>query len=561
MKSAGNFKKVARYAHPVLYLLLPLFALYSSNPGQVLPGNLIRPALLFMIVAMVTGTLLYFATRRNVSRTALCISLFFFAFTSFDLCDMLFASLERLVYWCHALAFRSFPPGSLIPGDRSVWLLGLWSVLTLALFYFCLRIRRDITSVVWLGGVALIILPFGKIIVNEVARYSSYIAIQQTNNKVPSIRTANPPDLYVIVLDTYGRQDILKSMYDLDNEPFLKALESRGFLIARHSRANYIQTPLAIAATLNLDYLPTNPNGSWSTVSPSIDRNQIAALLKQQSYRFLSIPTGFDPTATPSADKILDDHGGLTPWLMPSLTQFEEILLTKTPLSTIPRTDTNSFSLHRKRILGAFDYLGEVASLPYPKFVFAHILAPHPPFVFCADGNPCAPVGQTIFTIEDASSYHEPHDIYKAGYAGQVQFVNKRILASLDAIQAKATRPYVIVLMGDHGARCLTDWGSRENTDVHEAFSNLFAVYTPPDKGATQTPSLLVRRMKGVITPITGLRLVLNEQFGTNYPDLPDRSFYSTMGTPLLFNEVTADLDVVPEKLPQLRGDSSSVAN
>lgn len=547
MKPARNIgRTVIRYAHPVVYMLFPVLALYSSNLGQVLPGNLLRPAFLFLLAGLVLGMFLYFVTGRNVARAALGVSLFYFTFTSFDLCGVIFDALSQTYYWCYAWVFSSGSEGFLSREERNLFLLGMWAGLTFVSFYLGLRTRRDVTPIAWIAGLALIAQPLWNTGLGEVGRLRTDRAAKRENHSLPSPRNVDSPDLYVIVLDTYGRQDVLKSMYGLDNEPFLRSLTERGFLVARQSRANYIQTPLAIAAALNMDYLaPVETGGSWSQVSPSIDHNRIAAVLKQQGHRFISIPTGFDPTATPSADVILADLGGATPWLTPSLTQFEEILLGKTPLSVIPRTDTNGFGLHRKRILGAFDYLGEAASLPYPKFVFAHILSPHPPFVFCADGTPCAPVGQKIFTIEDASSYHEPHDVYRKGYAGQVQFVNRRILASLDAIQAKATRPYVIVLMGDHGARCLTDWASRDNTDVHEACANLFAVYCPPGQTRPGGFPKLSRRMRNVVTPVTGLRLVLNTYFGTDYPDLPDRSFYSTMDQPLRFEEVTQDLNTM----------------
>ena len=40
----------------------------------------------------------------------------------------------------------------------------------------------------------------------------------------------------------------LRETYGYDNEPFLEALEERGFTVARHAHANYIKTPLSLAA-------------------------------------------------------------------------------------------------------------------------------------------------------------------------------------------------------------------------------------------------------------------------------------------------------------------------
>ena len=52
-------------------------------------------------------------------------------------------------------------------------------------------------------------------------------------------------------LDRAGRD------YDFDNEPFLTALEERGFHVARHAHANYIKTPLSLVSSLNMDFLDT----------------------------------------------------------------------------------------------------------------------------------------------------------------------------------------------------------------------------------------------------------------------------------------------------------------
>ena len=53
------------------------------------------------------------------------------------------------------------------------------------------------------------------------------------------------------MLDAYARQDTLASM-GLDNEPFLAALEARGFDVYRDSRSNYTWTSSTLASMLNL---------------------------------------------------------------------------------------------------------------------------------------------------------------------------------------------------------------------------------------------------------------------------------------------------------------------
>jgi hypothetical protein len=381
------------------------------------------------------------------------------------------------------------------------------------------------------------------------------------------------PDLYVIVLDAHGRQDVLQERYGVDAEPFLAALEARGFRVARRSRANYMQTSLAIPAALNLDYLP-HLHGGTAPGEPAgdgcaartewTDRNRLAALLRARGgFKFVSIPTGYAPTATPSADLLLDgaagggdgSGAGFTAAYQaavgtPYATEFEDLLIRQTPLSALFRRHDpfraggRKVAGRRALLLGAFSRVGEAAALTYPKFVFAHIVAPHPPFVFTADGG--MPAADQPTSEGDATDYAGSPDAYREGYAGQVRFIDRQALWAVDAILKSGKRPSVIVLMSDHGPRSGTDWHSAEKTDTHELMSNLLAVYAPDPAsgvpGAAKVENLRAG-LDGVITPVNALRLVADAYYGADLPRLPDRSYYSTTSAPCTFVDVTPSLD------------------
>ena len=72
------------------------------------------------------------------------------------------------------------------------------------------------------------------------------------------------------------------------------------------------------------------------------------------------------------------------------------------------------FERHGDLALFQLRQVQRLASAPGPKFVFAHILLPHDPYVFRADG--------TRYTEE------EVRDMDEAGlYAGRLRFLNRRI--------------------------------------------------------------------------------------------------------------------------------------
>jgi hypothetical protein len=139
-----------------------------------------------------------------------------------------------------------------------------------------------------------------------------------------------------------------------------------------------------------------------------------------------------------------------------------------------------------------------MASVSGPKLVFAHVLVPHLPFVFNADGS----VQQDENYYRDSSNPIND-DYYQKGYTAQIQFINSRILPILKMIINESRVPPVIILQGDHGVR-----------DFNRP-AILNAYYLP---GAAQ-------QLYPTITPVNTFRLVLDQYFGAHYGLLQDMSY------------------------------------
>ena len=541
-------RKIARLriglknAHPLLFVLAPVLTVYSLNTSDLVPLDCVRPALLLLAVLLALAPLVYRLAARGVERTAWVLSLAAILFFCGQQYRFVVDGGIGGSFWLVDMATGSVPATSPLGDAREAVIITLWLVILFFAGRTLLRTRRDPTAVFWIAGVALVVPAIYRVADAQATHRSAVAEAIAMNARIaPQRKTASAPDLYVIVLDAYARQDVLHDIYGVDNEPFLSALEKRGFTVARKSRANYPHTVLALTAALNLDYLPSDvPGGNRVSLQPRIDHNRIAALLRARGFRFVSIPTGFGLTAAPSADLLLDAPKKAPPRIPPFPTPLESLLLQNTPFAFHNQPLRQGFDDHRARILAAFAHLPDAAALPYPKFVFAHILVPHPPFVFDADGKPVQPEGQSTFGLGDASNYHGTRAMYRRGYASQIGFVNRETLAALDAMRRASKRPSVIVVMGDHGARSHTDWSSLARTDVHEAFSNLFSVSLPP--GDAVGAASVRARLSGTVTPITGLRAVMDVYYGAGLPDLPDRSFYSSLAKPLKFEEVTNEL-------------------
>lgn len=522
-----------RYATPIaLACAYPVLSAWTVNRAELPATLLLRPLLTTFGVGFLLCLMLLPFTKRSGARLGVTAALILLLLFSFDIATHYVApSLRMGIAYSNVAIDASW--------DYAISLV-LLALALLSALLFGLRFGSQQRVEQLLSGVT--IFTAVQLAFCLPALRQSRVSVSPTALALPqpvlpaSAPSKSPlPDLYCIVLDAYGRQDVLQALFGIDNEPFLKALEQRGFFVARKSRANYLQTPLALAAALNLDYLPAFlPQGrSQEDASHLLDKSRTAALLRKEGFRYLSVPTGVVQTAIESADLTLDQFDGV----VATLTPLDRLVIQKTPLAFLLVNENAAFDEHRARLLSALEKnLPAAAALPYPKFVFAHILAPHPPFVFGPNGEARIP-DRAAFTIGDATDYGKrgSHEIYRKSYADQLTFLNQKVLESLDAIKKNQTRPAVIVLMGDHGSRMETDWKSLERTNLKEPFANLMAVATP-DGGAGAL-------LGDSVSSINVFRLLLTRYYNQNFPRLPDRSYYSTLEKPFALTDVTDKTD------------------
>jgi hypothetical protein len=166
--------------------------------------------------------------------------------------------------------------------------------------------------------------------------------------------------------------------------------------------------------------------------------------------------------------------------------------------------------LFRERTLFALDKLDDLSYIQGPKFVFVHLIVPHPPYVFGPTGGPVAPAAVgTTKTQEGAAHYRD-----------QVIYINSRMMEIIPQIIANSSRPPIILIQGDHGPTVASSPRAR--------MSNLSA-YFLPGLDASVYPT---------ITPVNTFRVVFNEYFGQNLKLLEDVSLYSDYTDPFNFRVI-----------------------
>ena len=357
--------------------------------------------------------------------------------------------------------------------------------------------------------------------------------------QVASVASVEPrPDIYYIILDAYGRADILQTIYEFDNSSFLDALKARGFYIAEEASSNYIQTMLSLSSSLNMDYIQSlKADGAdienRGDLISILENSKVRSILAQNGYQTVSFRNEYKATM-PNANIYYDDSE--TGFLYP-VSAFESILIDHTMarvLTVLPAFHKAliemPYDTHRHYILSSFSMLQKTPLLDGDYFIYAHIIAPHPPFVFDENGVPLP--HNEPFKLADANHFIKDHSRknYIAGYRQQIQYVNTLVLETVDIILNQSKTPPIIILQGDHGPGAYLHWGSLEKTLPAERFSMLNAYYFPDQDYSRLYPS---------ISPINSFRVILDQFFGGDYALLPDQHYYSPWGYPFDFTEVT----------------------
>jgi phosphoglycerol transferase MdoB-like AlkP superfamily enzyme len=124
-------------------------------------------------------------------------------------------------------------------------------------------------------------------------------------------------------------------------------------------------------------------------------------------------------------------------------------------------------------------------------------MMPHYPYYYDKNGNE--------FPFE---LLIEGNQVNQHNYIEYLQYSNKKLLELVDHILKNSSTPPLIILMGDHGFRHIS-----EAIDPKYYFCNLVSVHLPGNNYKAFTDSL---------TNVNLLRTVLNTSFGQRLPYLKD---------------------------------------
>ena len=506
--------------HPFLFALYPVLALLAVNARDVPLPTALRPIVVSLTLACLLLGLTRLLLRRRTEAAVL---------TS--------ATLLLIFAYGHVYALlRTVPTlGPAIGHHRylaAVWVI-LWAATAGTLARH--RVRPSLTRVLNLMGLLLVGLALVPSIVVFAGERSGQASSTpgRTSDLGLSLPPGEPaPDVYYIILDAYTRADVLQQVFGYDNRPFLERLEALGFRVAADSRSNYALTRLSLPSSLNMDYLeeigpaldPQAADAAW--LDQAAKYGDVRVALEDLGYRIVAVESAYGMTDWIDADVYLTRRpqalanagavGEMTPF---------EVLLLQTSIGRLildGRTRLNAMlpwkiegphEQHRERILFALTALEEMPGVPGPKFVFVHIMSPHPPYAFTADGGIA---GESDFFSLNLESESPTADT-RQGYRDQITYLNTRILQAVETILDESATDPIIVIQGDHGALGVSSEDRMKILNVY---------YFPEDGG---------RRVYDAISPVNTFRLIFSQYFGADLALLEDRSTYSPVDHPFQF--------------------------
>jgi hypothetical protein len=474
--------------HPILFAAYAVLFLYSANLDEVLPVDAAAP-LARAVVAAAALTAVLALVLRDVRKGAIVASAIVITFFGFG----------------HVAGFLA----GLGLGDAAQ--LGAWGIVVIATFIFAARATSRVPSATAglnVFAIILVVIAAATILPYEISR-AGREPLSHAPAVLAGIGAAPERDIYFLIFDRYGSADAIQRRFDITDNDLYGWLAERGFQVPANPHANYRATDFSLAATLNMQYLDDltrqvgRDSGDRTPAQNLLRDHEVGRFLKSQGYRYYEIASWYGPTRSIA---IVDENlvSGVS-------SEFETVLNDTTILPAIDRlrgvvsAEPTFRDRHREGVLFGFRELRRVATAPGPKFVFAHILLPHDPYVFKADGSP----------LSEAEAKAAPEARL---YADQLAYANSQIKDIVGYLLdgPEETRP-IVIIEGDEGPLMCQSTDCVMNTPeyLRIRLGNLVAMYLP---GVDEV-------LPDTFTPVNTFRVVFRNYFGADLAPLPDRSF------------------------------------
>ena len=498
--------------HPILFAVFPVVMLYFNNIHFVAFSEILLPLAIIVGITIPIWFVLRLVLKDNV-KAALITSLilvlcFSYGYAYLTIDDLTVSGFDIGKHRYLAIPFLA------------AFITGIFYIIKTKKK---LNAANTITNV---GSLTIVIITLVNIGAYNIENSFSINFEEESAVGLEYIKNEKElPDIFYIILDAYPGYDSLKTTSNYDNSEFLNYLTERGFFVQKESYSNYAQSFISIPSALNmkhLNYLTEELGDSRDQTIPYQmgSDNNVMNFLKSQGYTIANFDSGWGLTRDmKSAElQLCGDNQLLN-------SNFLIMLVKASALNPIYVKIFETSQIELK--LCVFDELPKVQSRSdEPIFAFAHILLPHPPFIFDANGG--------IRSVDSLDLSLEVRDNNnRAAHLEQLKFVNKKIAQVVDQLLDSESPP-VIIISSDHGSAFLfdgnlTNWDNPTNEMIKERMDNIMFIYLP----SNETDIFYEE-----ITPVNVFRVLFNHYFETDFEILEDKIFFSRDGS-YNFKDVT----------------------
>lgn len=318
--------------------------------------------------------------------------------------------------------------------------------------------------------------------------------------------------IWYLVPDRYPTESALRDL-GFQSSDFFTALEGRGFQIIDEARANYPLTMLSLASAWSLSYLDETRASDLAYATGMLSDPAIGQVLTGAGYDYTHLGSWPEFTSTSeSADQVLTLQGTnefWTAWEQTTLLPTIRFLLDAREFSAMSHVRQVEHGRHQIRMLkdlAAREPAG-------PEFILAHLVLPHGPYVFNADGS-----------LRDPARVTDAHA--RDGYAQQLAFLNDQLLDLVDTLQGRQDPP-MIIIMSDEGL-----YPESLTTQMDEGLKDP-ALYTDDELrlkfsilAAVHDPSGRLPELDRASSAVNVVRAAVDSALGTTIrPPLPDITY------------------------------------
>lgn len=532
------FNRSAPY-HTFLFVLFPIIIAYANNMHEIKAMQILFPIIIVISIVFLIwfGLRFFFNNKRKI---ALIISLLLILFFSYGHVYLLINefsdnSIIAVKTAEEHIAIDGVEEDTFVDidlGRHRFLMIPFVGVMTIGTWYF-LRTKRKLNNATVITNtisgtlMVLVIVNISTFSLGEnfsddknlEFNLSDYRLLSE-DKKLSITEEFGKPDVYLIILDEYASSKSLEKNLEFDNKKFINFLENKGFYVPSNSFSNYPMTITSVSSMMNMKYI----NDLSSNVGKDsknhlilhelVLENEIMKKFHSMDYKIINYGSLWGTEEQyKDADKNICKNN-----------KIEEIEL----LENVARTSMIGYFVERWSEQSMRDVtLCILDDLPIVSernnesiFVFAHVLIPHPPFLFGPNGEFITP-GNTL----DGSKWDE-----RNAYLDQLEFTNMKITSTVEDILSNSTNEPIIIIMSDHGLGFDVNWKEPELEMIEKRLSNFNAYYFPYEKQ---------NELYDEISPVNTFRKVFNTYFDSDYEILDDKMYWSNSAKPYDFMDVT----------------------